>query len=299
MSVTALCLVVTAALLHSLWNLAVKHAGADNRFALLVSLIIIVLWAPPMLWAAWGVVPHWGWREWALMLASGLLHLVYFNTLMRGYRVADLTVVYPVARGSGPLLSSIVAVTVLGEKLSSLGAIGVLGVCGGVFLIAGGPRVWHALRGSQGGGDAEQRRRIRLGLSYGAATGVCIAGYTVVDSYSAKVMLISPILIDYFGNLLRTPLMVPHAMRDWAGTLASWRRLWKHALIVAAFSPLGYILVLFAVRTAPISHVAPAREVSMLFAALIGGKLLGEGDVALRITGAVCIALGVMALALG
>jgi len=299
MSAFALALVITAALLHALWNLAVKQAGGDNRFGLQIALMIIVLWAPLAGWAAWGVLPGWGLREWGVVLASGLLHLVYFNTLMRGYRVADLTVVYPVARGSGPLLSSLVAVTVLGERLSSLGALGVLGVTGGVFLIAGGPRVWQAVRNTGQVSGAEQRQRVRRGLVYGAATGVCIAGYTVVDGYGVKVMLISPILIDYFGNLLRTPFMLPHALRDWPATWALWRRLWKHALVVALISPLGYMLVLYAVRTAPISHVAPAREVSMLFAALIGGKLLGEGDVMLRIVGAGCIALGVMALALG
>lgn len=299
MSPLALALVITAALLHATWNLAVKHAGGDNRFALLTGLMIVVLWAPVGVWAAWGVVPLWGWRQWSLMFASGLLHLVYFNVLMRGYRVADLSVVYPVARGSGPLLTSLVAVGLLGERLSSLGGLGVLSVSGGVFLIAGGPKLLRALRSGGDAAGADARRRVRLGLGYGAATGVCIAAYTVVDGYSVKVMLISPLLIDYFGNLCRVPFMLPHALRDRAATLEAWRRLWRHALVVAAISPLAYILVLYAVQTAPISHVAPAREVSMLFAALLGGKLLKEGDLLLRVAGAVLIAFGVMALALG
>ena len=74
---------------------------------------------------------------------------------------------------------------------------------------------------------------------------------------------------------------------------------WKAALLLAAISPVAYVLVLYAMQVAPLSHVAPAREVSMLFAALIGGHLLGEGDRALRLAGAVLIAAGVMALALG
>jgi drug/metabolite transporter (DMT)-like permease len=72
-----------------------------------------------------------------------------------------------------------------------------------------------------------------------------------------------------------------------------------HALVVAVLGPLGYVLVLYAVRLAPLSHVAPAREVSMLFAALIGGRLLGEGERGWRIVGAMCLAGGVAALALG
>ena len=82
-------------------------------------------------------------------------------------------------------------------------------------------------------------------------------------------------------------------------TLQLWREQWKYAVVVATVSPISYVLVLFAMQTAPLSHVAPAREVSMLFAALIGGRLLGEGDRLLRITGALCIAAGVVALGMG
>jgi uncharacterized membrane protein len=93
--------------------------------------------------------------------------------------------------------------------------------------------------------------------------------------------------------------MLPTALRDPAGARDAWRRYWKYGVVVAVVSPLAYILVLFALRLAPISHVAPAREVSMLFAALIGGQLLGERDRLARISGAALIAFGVMALALG
>jgi len=81
--------------------------------------------------------------------------------------------------------------------------------------------------------------------------------------------------------------------------MASARALWRHALVLAVVSPFGYILVLYAARLAPLSHVAPAREVSMLFAALLGGRLLGEADRGLRLIGAACLAFGVVALASG
>jgi len=220
----------------------------------------------------------------------------YFVVLLRGYRVADLTVVYPLARGSGPLISSLVAVVFLGEQLTTLGAAGIVGVVLGVFLIAGGPRMIVAVRD---GHDAETRQRVLAGLYYGLLTGLFIAGYTVVDSYAVKVLLMSPILLDYVGNLLRLVMLAPLAVSDWTETRRLWRVQWRYAALVALFSPIAYVLVLYAVQSAPISHVAPAREVSMLFAALIGGKLLGEGDRALRIAGAVLIALGVTALGLG
>ena len=293
MSAQALALVLTAALLHALWNIAAKHAGGDHRFALISALLVLLLWAPVGLWVGWNVVPQWGWAEWGIVLASAVVHLVYFNTLLRGYRASDLTVVYPVARGSGPLLSSIGAVLLLGEHLGPLGVAGVAGVTFGVFLVAGGPGLWAKVH------DPAQRQRVRAGLAYGAATGALIAGYTLIDGYAVKVMLLSPIVIDYFGNVFRVPFLLPAALRDPAGFKQAWRTQWRHAAVVAVLGPLGYVLVLYAMQTAPLSHVAPAREVSMLFAALIGGRLLGEGDRGWRLAGALCIAGGVASLALG
>jgi len=293
MSPTAIALVLTAALLHSVWNIAAKKANGDDRFSLFACALNVVIWAPVGIWAAWGVVPIWGWREWGIVLASALLHVLYFLALLRGYRLSDLTVVYPVARGSGPLLSSFGAILLLGERLSVAGVMGVVGVTVGVFFIAGGPGLWAKAH------DPAQRARVLAGLGWGAATGAMIAGYTLVDGYAVKVMLISPILVDYFGNVLRLPVLLPAALRDPAALRQMWRAQWKYALVVALLGPFAYVLVLYAVKLAPLSHVAPAREVSMLFAALIGGKLLGEGDRGLRIAGAVFIAAGVAALALG
>ena len=207
-----------------------------------------------------------------MLLASAIVHVVYFTTLLRGYRLADLTVVYPVARGTGPLLSSLGAIVWLGERLSAVAAAGVAGVAIGVFFIAGGPSLWAKAH------DPRQRERVRAGLLWGGLTGALIAGYTLIDGYAVKVLLISPILVDYVGNLLRVPFLLPAALRDRGGFVDLWRAQWRSALVIAVLGPLGYVLVLYAVQLAPLSHVAPAREVSMLFAALIGGRLLGEAD---------------------
>ena len=293
MSATALGLVLFAALLHALWNVVAKRTGGDARFALISALFLVVVWAPLGIWAAWDALPRWGRVEWAVLLASAVVHVFYFTTLLRGYRLSDLTVVYPVARGTGPLLSSLGALLWLGEAMSTVAACGVAGVAIGVFFIAGGPGLWAKAH------DPLQRARVRAGIGWGAATGALIAGYTLIDGYAVKVLLLSPILVDYVGNLFRLPFLLPAALRDRRGFREIWRAQWRAALVVAVLGPLGYVLVLYAVRLAPISHVAPAREVSMLFAALIGGRLLGEGDRSLRLVGAACIAAGVGALALG
>jgi drug/metabolite transporter (DMT)-like permease len=287
---TALALVLTAALLHALWNVAAKKAGGNHHFALLSVLMTVVLWAPVALWFGVDEWQRWGLIEWATLGASALVHVLYFTVLLTGYRKADLTVVYPVARGSGPLLASVGAVLVLGETITLLGGVGILAVCGGVFLIAGGPRLFR-------GGDGAAHHKALAGVRWGAMTGALIACYTVIDGYAVKVLLIGPVLVDYVGNVLRVPLLALPVLRDRGGFSAAMRTQWKHALVVGGLGPLAYVLVLYAVKMAPLSHVAPAREVSMLFAALIGGRLLGEGDRALRLVGAAFIAAGVIALA--
>lgn len=291
MPLSALALVLVAALLHALWNIAAKRAGGNHHFALASGLLMCLLWLPAGLWFGWDEVPRWTALQWALVAASAVVHLAYYNCLLAGYRAADLTVVYPVARGLGPLLSALGAVLLLGERGGWGTALGVGMVCGGVFFVAGGPALWRQAH------EPVQRQRVLAGLRWGALTGALIACYTVIDGYAIKVALMGPVIYDYVCNLLRVPLMLPLLWRDVPGFCAAWRTQWRHALVVAAIGPLAYVLVLYAMQQAPLSHVAPAREVSMLFAAALGGRLLGETDRGLRLLGAACIALGVGLLA--
>ncbi|QTN27766.1 EamA family transporter [Rhodoferax sp. AJA081-3] len=293
MPLSALALVILAGLIHASWNIAAKKAGGDVRFSCFSSLVMMVFWAPVGLWLGWQQVPSWGVQEWSLVWASGILHTIYFVILLRGYRKADLTVVYPLARGSGPLLSSMVAILFLGEHISALGFGGILAVVLGVFLIAGGPGLFRNTH------SAEHRLRVRKGMLYGLLTGVFIASYTVVDGYAVKMVFMSPILVDYFGNFVRLAFLMPAVLRKPQEAHVLWRAQWKYATVVGVISPISYVLVLYAMQVAPLSHVAPAREVSMLFAAFLGGQLLGEGDRMARLLGAACIGVGVMALALG
>ena len=293
MPASSLALVILAGLIHAVWNVTAKKAGGDARFATFTGLLMAVIWAPLGVWLGWDVLPTWGSVEWGLVVVSAVLHVLYYIALLRGYRKADLTVVYPLARGSGPLLSSLVAILIFGEQITAFGVAGIFAVVAGVFFIAGGMRLFRAAH------DPAKQAAIRTGMLYGLLTGVFIAAYTVVDGYAVKFVLMSPILLDYYGNFVRLLFLLPTVLRDRATAARHWRKQWKHALVVAVISPIGYVLVLYAMKAAPLSHVAPAREVSMLFAALIGGQLLGERDRLARISGAALIAFGVMALALG
>src|SRR4051794_23667831 len=137
------------------------------------------------------------------LLLSGLLHLAYSLCLQRGYQVADLSVVYPVARGSGPMLSSVGAFLLLGEIPSQQGLLGLLAVVVGIGLIS-----------TQGNLSGFRRPAGHAGLRWGAATGLLIASYTVVDAYGVKALGIQPVILDWFSNLVRFVLLAPVLLRN-------------------------------------------------------------------------------------
>ena len=135
------------------------------------------------------------------------------------------------------------------------------------------------------------------GVVWGAATGLIIATYTLVDGYSVKVLLLSPILVEYAGNLFRAIVLSGGAWQGRASLSEQYGRCWKEALGVSILTPVGYVLVLFAMRIAPISHVAPAREMSMMIGVYLGTRFLHEGHLVRRLSGSGLIVAGVAALA--
>ena len=223
-------------------------------------------------------------RHWLALAATSVLHLLYSLSLQTGYRHSDLSVVYPIARGTGPLLSFIGAGLLLGEAPTAQSVAGLVLIVGGILLVAG--IVGH------------HRRAPRVGVFYGLLTGALIAAYTLNDGWAVKVLLISPFLIDFTGNLFRMVVLAPRAWRDRARVALEARIYRKPVIIVSVLGPLGYILVLFAMRMAPVSHVAPARELSTLVGAWFGSRLLREDSGPWRIAGAALIVAGVIALAM-
>jgi drug/metabolite transporter (DMT)-like permease len=282
---TAFLLVVVAAFAHATWNFLAKRAAHSKNLIWFSSATEAVLFAPFAIWILLDVWSSLGRKAAIFLLATGILHLLYTESLLRGYRAGDLTVVYPLARGTGPLLSFFGAVLVLHERPSLLAAAGALMITFGVLL-------------SSGGLFAFRDQTNRAGLFWGVATGCTIACYTLVDGYSVKVLLLSPLLVDYAGNLFRTIMLSMGAYRK-SGLWGEYLQCWKEASAIGILTPAGYILVLFAMRLAPVSHVAPLREMSMMIGLFFGAKFLSEGDMVRRILGSAFIAGGVAALALG
>ena len=284
MTLAALSLVLLAALTHASWNISAKYAAESRHFIWLFSAGSVLVYGPVVLAVVLVEQPVFETRHWLALAATSVLHLLYSLSLQTGYRHSDLSVVYPIARGTGPLLSFIGAAILLGEVPTAQSIAGLVLIVGGILLVAG--IVGH------------HRRAPRVGVFYGLLTGALIAAYTLNDGWAVKVLLISPFLIDFTGNLFRMAILAPRAWRDRAQVAVEARLYRRPVIIVSVLGPLGYILVLFAMRMAPVSHVAPARELSTLVGAWFGSRLLREDSGPWRIAGAALIVAGVIALAL-
>jgi drug/metabolite transporter (DMT)-like permease len=287
MPFASFALVILAAICHATWNLLAKRAAdAGAAFIFAYNLVSVVAYAPWALWliANGALIPSW--PVIACIVTSGLIHLAYSFALQRGYQLADLSVVYPVARGTGPMLSAVGAFLILGEHVTYFRIAGLVGVVIGIALIATDGRL-----------DAFHRPAARHGVRWGGATGTLIAGYTVVDAYGVKALLIPPVVLDWCANTLRFLLLMPAILRDRSRAVAAMRGRWPLAIAVGLLSPLGYILVLGALSLgAPLSIVAPAREMSMMIGALFGMLILGERVGLPRLAGCAVLLGGVLLL---
>jgi uncharacterized membrane protein len=283
----ALVLVLAAAFFHATWNLLAKRAGGEASGAVFVWLfgsLSTLLYAP----LAFAVVvvqrPHVGAIELLFMFGSGVLHLGYFLLLQRGYAVGELSLVYPLARGTGPLLATVAAIALFGERPSLVALLGVGLIAAGVFSLTREPA-----GGARFGWD----------VIYGLITGAFIAAYTLWDKQAVSALLIPPLLQSWSATLVSVTFLTPLATRRWEEVRAVWHAHELEVLGVAVLSPLSYILVLTALVFTPVSYVAPAREVSILIATAMGAGLLAEGAARRRLLAAGAMVLGVMALALG
>ena len=286
MSAGVLALVLIAAFAHAGWNLLAKESEGGPAFVWLAAIAGSVIYLP-VLAVALAVAPgELGWTALGLMIGSGALHALYFVLLQRGYATGDLSLVYPLARGTGPLLSTTAAIVLLGERPSALAIVGAAIIVGAVFSLVLRPGV-------------SLRRAGREGALFALFTGVAIAGYTLWDKHAVDVAGLSPIAYYWGTNLVNALLIGPWVLRHRGALRRAWTTSRRQAAGVGLLSPLAYVLVLYALARAPVSYVAPARETSILIGTLLGATVLGEADRRRRLLAATAILGGVTALALG
>lgn len=287
MSLYVLILVLTAAVLHASWNLIAKKAKGKTPFIWLQYIVSNILYLPflffqtnqgstiysqPLLWFSF---------------SSAMLHLGYFIVLQKGYRSADLSVVYPIARGSAPLISFIAAIAILHEplKLSSVT---------GLFLIIAGVLIISGLSFKK-----EANSKIMTGITYGAFTGLFIALYTLNDTVAIKKYSLPPLILTLATNLFSAVLLLPFVLpqKDELKREIKMHR-WS-IFAIALLSPAAYILVLQALKYAPLTFVAPVRETSILLGVFMGSRVFNETEGKKRLLASMLILGGIVALSIG
>ena len=294
MSLTALTLVLTAALVHATWNYFLKKANATRPFWWLVYIITGVITVPALFiydpQALSNITPI----GWLVIALSAPIHVIYGQVLQIGYKKSDYSIVYPTARGTGPLITVLCAVLILGDRPSFWGWIGIVLILASIVLLA----MPHKQD------KQTQDLRIRAGIFWGFLTGCFIAGYSFCDAWAVQQETGLTPLSFYFPSIaVRAIVFAPFIMMH-----ANWKaeskeilttpRLQKALAVVTVGSPLAYILVLYAMTIAPLAYVAPSREVGMMIGVVLGGLLLRERLSVTRLAGVIGMTLGVILVGL-
>jgi drug/metabolite transporter (DMT)-like permease len=272
MPTSALGLALAAASVHALWNVLLARAR-DIEAATAVAVIVaevVFLPVAVVLWHAHrAVIPF--------VFASAALQLVYFTLLPMAYRLAELSVVYPIARGTAPVLVLVVGVVALGHSTSAGQVVGVCLVGAGILFVRG-------MKGSPG-------RGVPLGLLIACV----IAAYTLVDKDGVK----HAGAVPYLELTMIGPTLVYGSAVARVKGLRALRNAWGPAMVVAGICTFGaYALVLLALQRAAAAPVAAVRETSVVIAALLARRVLQEPVGAARIAGAASVAAGIALLSL-
>tara|TARA_R110000787_G_scaffold10415_7_gene35372 strand:+ start:17434 stop:18294 length:861 start_codon:yes stop_codon:yes gene_type:complete len=285
LSLLAFSLVLAAAFCHATWNFYVKKINGGPELVWLFSLVACVLYLPAAIYIFIQEAPSFGWIELVFIVGSSVLHIGYFLLLQAGYRNGDLSLVYPTARATGPVLSVSFAVLFLGELITLQVALGAALIIFGVVSLTGG--------------FSKRASNLKSSLAFGLGSGTFIGAYTVWDAHAVATIMIPPLLLDYASIFIRMIIMTPVAIKRADQVKMHWRDHRLPVFVVAALSPLAYILVLYAMTFTPVVYIAPLRESSVLLTVLMGSIILGEGDLKRRLGWAVIIMGGVAILATG
>ena len=283
MSGAALALVLTAAVSHAFWNVLTKRARNPLAFVWSsVSLASAVLAVPALF-----VAPAADLRAGAPFLAASIaLHAVYFFALSAAYGSGDFSRVYPIARGLGVALVPVMAYLIFGERLSPLGVLGIALVVAGIVAINLVPRT----------AAPTTRWRLGAGTGWALVTGLAITAYSLTDKAGvARLHPVPYIAIMGVGTVL---MLTPAVLRQPGALRHEWGVNWRAILAASTTNLTSYLLVLFAFRLSKAGYVVAARELSILFSALLGSLWLGEGRLGPLLGAAVVVLAGVVCVAL-
>jgi uncharacterized membrane protein len=299
----ALALIAIAAVLHAGWNVLLKTSGDTLLTAARLQAFGTLILGPIGLvaWIAEGSQPIDGGGV-LVALVSGVLEALYFFLLASAYRRGDLSLVYPLARGSAPVLAVLIGIVILGEHLAPVAALGVICALIGILLVA---RPWRVF--------GEEGRQHRGAVGYALATGATIAAYSAVDRVGVQILppwLYGALLAVFAMTILGSVVLIGRR-QGWlvapepiagAESRSPRRRLVRDG-VAGVLSLTAYLLILFAYSVAPLAAVAPLRESAIVLAAAWGSFRLGEAagnrEASMRIGAAALVVVGAILVALG
>ena len=275
----AIILILSAAIMHAVWNAFVKMDG-DRLMTMAVVISTTGLLAPLLLLTG----PPPALESWPYIFLSVLLNNAYFLFLIEAYRFGDLSQVYPIARGSAPLLVAVGAALFANEQLSIAGLAGIFIISAGTISL-----VWGSgLRMS-----AEKRSII-----FALLTGLMIASYTIIDGIGVRLSGNPASYIGWLFILSPLPIASIAMLRRRGDAIVYIRKNWKLAVLGGGLNLGSYGLSIWALNLAAMAHVSAMRETSVIIAALIGTQLLGESFGKRRILAAMVVAIGVVLITL-
>jgi len=255
MPTIAFLLVILAAALHALWNFLTKKTAGDLATIWNGMVMVCIVFTPFMFFLAPEVVafskvyPH--------IIASGVIHAFYFFYLAKAYEHGEISVVYPIARGTGIAGTAIAASLLLRENISLPGTSGIIVVCTGIFLL-----------GYKNG-------RHKHGIKFALVVGVMIVSYSIVDKLAVGIS--HPLFYIYGCTVLFTLLLAPHVMiRKRRELSEAWKSRKKYSITIGLGSVSTYLIILFVFRIAQVSYVVAAREFAVAIGAILGFIFLKE-----------------------
>ncbi len=271
--------------MHATWNYLAKRSNGGFVFVGLYMGMSTIIYAPIII--GYFIVINYSldWIDIGFIVGTAIIHLAYSLTLQQGYKVGDFSIVYPVARGLAPMLVALFAVIIFQETLSMLVILGIIFITVSIIIFSGGIHF-------------AKSKRILIGLIYGIIIGVIITTYTLFDKSAVSIFLIPPLLLQYGGVVGQFLLLLPYLLSRKQQIVKTWQGHRQEIIGVAVLNPLAYILVLTVMIFAPVSHVAPLREMSILIGVLMGVYFLSESFGRQRMIGAVFMVLGVVAIAI-
>lgn len=279
-------LIILSTICHATWNYATKKINSGTTFIWLFSCISSIIYLPFVLVTLFIHKINFQFSFVFFIMLSAALHSIYFILLNKGYHFGNLSIIYPLARGTGPLFSSFIAIVFLKESASLAAIIGIFLIILGIVLITGNPTL--ILKSNKNNS-----------LIYAFLCGLAIASYTIFDKIAVSTLIFPPILLDWSVNLGRILLLTPYSLRrkDELKKLMLHHK--KEVFTVAILSPLSYILVLTAMVFTPVYYVAPMRELSILIGTFLGVRFLSENLDITKLIGIFTMIVGIITLSLG